>query len=84
MSPYRLCKASQEVRACCFSFILRVISLDLALIESVARELLDQEQVRASRKTRYFADSHMHRIKHRSVQALLLMEASLSQVGAKL
>ncbi|XP_059473624.1 probable methyltransferase TARBP1 [Neocloeon triangulifer] len=67
------CDASQQVRAKAVQYLLTT-NQDLA---PVAAWLIEKDtELSRNKKLRYFADSHVHRTKHRIAQSLLLISCS--------
>jgi hypothetical protein len=77
------CGVDNEVRA-------RAVQLLLAACGSsrrhqIAGKLMDalilKDQAESSHKNRYYGDSHLHRLKHRIMQSILILEPMLDTVS---
>jgi len=83
---YSDCCVDNEVRARGVQLLLAVCGSDRnhQVIGKLVDALMLKDSTASSRKTRYFGDSQHHRMKHRVMQSILLVEPLLDVVSVLL
>lgn len=79
-------QTSGEVRVSALSIVLAMFELEGGedVVIEIVQQLLAEDKILTERRQRYHGDSLHHRLKHRILQAVLVLEAVLSQsVSAK-
>nr|CAD7587480.1 unnamed protein product [Timema genevievae] len=74
-----------EVRAVGFGLLLDITcSLTChQMVVQIVERLVEKDTTASARRSRYFGDSYLHRLKHRVLQSVLILEPSLTMAAEK-
>lgn len=77
------CSVDNEVRARAVQLLLAACgsSLRHQIVGKLMEALVLKDKAESSHKTRYYGDSQLHRLKHRVMQSLLILEPLLDVVS---
>ena len=77
------CYADSEVRMRALQMMLHLCTekKNQHFASQLVEALIEKDKIESSSKSRYYNDSHLHRIKHRILQNLLILEPLLGSVS---